>query len=91
MTFQLRALTELEDKSDADVDPLAFADLGIGDELKIRAYLDGSTVVAERGSRIRLHDTRTGGTACLYMWSGGMSPTISCSQRLMTKNTLSKH
>ncbi|XOV83001.1 MAG: DUF5666 domain-containing protein [bacterium] len=46
ITFQIRALTELEDESSAEVEPFELVDLGIGDELEIRGYLDGSVVVA---------------------------------------------
>ncbi len=49
--FALRALTDLEDDSDADVVPLTLADLGIGDYLEVRGYLDGSTVVASEIAR----------------------------------------
>ena len=49
--FQLRALTRLEDKSSANVDPFSLTDIGIGDELEVRGYLDGTQVVATRVER----------------------------------------
>ena len=36
ITFNIDALTRLEDKSNADVDPLRIADLNVGDYLEIR-------------------------------------------------------
>jgi len=36
ITFSVDALTRLEDKSDADVEPLTIADLNVGDYLEIR-------------------------------------------------------
>ncbi len=49
--FVLRDLTRLEDDSSVGVDPFTLADLGIGDEVRVRGYLDGSTVVATRVER----------------------------------------
>ncbi len=51
VTFVTRDSLRLEDDSSADVDPLTFVDLGIGDEVEIRGYLDGDTVVATRIER----------------------------------------
>lgn len=52
VTFQIRALTELEDDSSAEVEPFGLVDLGIGDEVEIRGYLDGSVVVATSLDRV---------------------------------------
>ncbi len=49
--FQVRALTRFEDNSSANVDPFTLADIGIGDELEVRGYLDGAQVVATRVER----------------------------------------
>lgn len=46
VTYQIRALTELEDESSAEVEPFGLGDLGIGDEIEVRGYQDGSVVVA---------------------------------------------
>ena len=56
VTFNLRASTQLEDDSTADVDPLALTDLGIGDEVEIRGFIDGMDVVATRLEREDLTD-----------------------------------
>ncbi len=49
--FEIRDQLRLEDKSSADVDPLALDDLGIGDEVEVRGYLDGTQAVATRIER----------------------------------------
>ena len=41
LSFLLRDLTELDDDSSAEKEPLVFADLAIGDEVEVRGYLDG--------------------------------------------------
>ncbi len=51
VVFVTRDSLRLEDDSSAGVDPLTFADLGIGDEVEVRGYLDGETVVATRIER----------------------------------------
>lgn len=51
VTFAIRDLTRLEDKTNANVDPLTLNDLGLGDRLEVRGYLDGATVVAVRVDR----------------------------------------
>ncbi len=43
--------THLEDQSSANVNPLTLADLAVADRVEIRAYLDGSTVVASELER----------------------------------------
>ena len=55
ITFLMRDLTEFDDSSSADVDPLTLNDIGSGDYLEVRGYLDGTTLVA---SRIRREDPR---------------------------------
>ncbi len=52
ITYQIRALTELEDESSAEVEPFGLDDLGIGDAIEIRGYLDGSVVVATSLERV---------------------------------------
>ena len=49
--FVTRDALRLEDDSSAGVEPLTFNGLGIGDEVEVRGYLDGSTVVASRIER----------------------------------------
>lgn len=44
--FLVRDLTQFDDSSAAGVDPLELSDLGLGDEVEIRGYLDGTLVVA---------------------------------------------
>jgi hypothetical protein len=51
VTFAVRDETELEDKSAADVDPVAFADIGIGDRIEMRGFLDGNNVIASELER----------------------------------------
>ena len=52
----LRDLTELDDDSSAEKEPLVFADLAIGDEVEVRGYLDGANVVATSIEREDLED-----------------------------------
>lgn len=56
VVFQLRDLTEIEDNSSLEVDPLGLVDLGIGDEVEVRGYLDDATVVATALEREGLED-----------------------------------
>jgi uncharacterized protein DUF5666 len=56
VTYQIRALTELEDESSAAVEPFGLDDLGIGDEIEVRGYQDGSVVVATSLEREDLED-----------------------------------
>jgi len=56
ITYQIRALTELEDESSAAVEPFGLDDLGIGDEIEVRGYQDGSVVVATSLEREDLED-----------------------------------
>lgn len=49
--WQIRAATELEDDSNADVDPFTLADLSVGDLVQVRGFLDGTTPVASRFER----------------------------------------
>lgn len=51
VTWEVRPETELEDDSDAEVDPLQLGDLSLGDLLQVRGYMDGSTPVAVRLER----------------------------------------
>ena len=51
VTFELRDSLRLEDDSSAGVDPFTLADLGVGDEVEVRAYLDGTRAVATRLER----------------------------------------
>ena len=51
ITFSTRDLLRLEDNSAAAVDPLTLADLGVGDEVQIRGFLDGAELVATRIER----------------------------------------
>lgn len=51
VTFSTRDLLRFEDKSNAKIDPLTLADLGVGDEVEIRGFLDGGEVVATRIER----------------------------------------
>ena len=56
LSFLLRDLTELDDDSSAEKEPLVFADLAIGDEVEVRGYLDGANVVATSIEREDLED-----------------------------------
>lgn len=49
--WEIRSTTELEDDSAADVDPLNFANLAIGDLVKVRGFRDGGALVASRLER----------------------------------------
>jgi hypothetical protein len=44
--WEVRPETELEDDSDAELDPFTLLDLAPGDQVEIRGYLDGTQVVA---------------------------------------------
>ena len=44
--FSLRADAELDDHSSANVDPLTFADIAVGDRVEVRAFIDGNSVIA---------------------------------------------
>lgn len=46
VSFTVSAATDLEDDSNADADPLTFADLAVGDRVEMRGYLDGTTLIA---------------------------------------------
>jgi hypothetical protein len=46
--WSIRGETELDDNSSANQDPLTFADLLVGDYVRVRGYRDGSELVAER-------------------------------------------
>lgn len=46
--WSIRGETELDDNSSANQDPLSFADLLVGDYVRVRGYRDGSELVAER-------------------------------------------
>lgn len=49
--WQIRSTTELEDDSDAEVDPLNLTDLLIGDTVQVRGFRDGSSLIASRLER----------------------------------------
>ncbi len=51
VTYSVRDLTQIEDESSARINPMSFADFNVGDEVEIRGYLDGSTLVATRIER----------------------------------------
>ncbi len=51
VTYDVRAETELEDDSAANIDPLTFADIDPGDWTAMRGYLNGATVIATRLER----------------------------------------
>lgn len=71
--FAISAATDLEDDSSADVDPLTFADLTVGDRVEMRGYLDGTTVIAvelerdDTDSRARLRGPVTAESAVQAM------------------------
>ncbi len=46
VTVRTNALTRFEDQSDADVDRFSLANLAVGDFVEVRAYNDGSGLVA---------------------------------------------
>lgn len=48
---KIGAGTHLEDHSSANVNPLTLADLAVADRVEVRAFLDGSTVVASELER----------------------------------------
>jgi hypothetical protein len=49
--WEVRAETELEDDSSANVDPFTLADLSVDDLVQVRGFLDGTTPVASRLER----------------------------------------
>jgi hypothetical protein len=51
VTYVVRPETDLEDDSDADLDPLAFGDIGIGDRVEMHGFLEGSSVIASEVCR----------------------------------------
>jgi hypothetical protein len=57
LTFEIRALTELEDDRDG-VDPFDLPDLQIGDYVEVRGFLDGQALVAAELERDEF-DSRT--------------------------------
>ena len=46
VTFSIRDNTELEDESSAGQDPFDLEDFTVGDEVEVRGYIDGTTVIA---------------------------------------------
>ncbi len=46
VTFSIRDNTEIEDGSAARLDPFDLTDLSTGDEVEVRGYIDGTSVVA---------------------------------------------
>lgn len=52
VTFAVRATSELEDDSSADLEPFALVDLAIGQSVEVRGFFDGKEVVAVELSRI---------------------------------------
>ena len=54
LEWTIKDFTELEDQSDADVDPLGFEDLDVGDYVRVRGYRDGANLLAERLRRRNL-------------------------------------
>ena len=57
LTFEVRALTELEDERDG-VEPFGLSDLQAGDYVELRGFLDGQALVASELEREEF-DTRT--------------------------------
>jgi hypothetical protein len=65
--FTLRAEAELDDNSSAERNPLTFADLAVGDRVRVRGFLDGTAVIASQlerddpspGARLRGRVTAT--------------------------------
>jgi hypothetical protein len=51
VTIGVRAGADFEDQSSANAAPFGFADIAVGDRLQIRAFLDGSAVVASEIER----------------------------------------
>ena len=49
--WEVRATTEIEDDSDAEVDPFTLADLSPGDLVEVRGYMEGSMPIASRLER----------------------------------------
>jgi len=47
----VRPETELDDESAAEVEPMSFADFGVGDRIEMRGFLDGTDVVASEIDR----------------------------------------
>lgn len=52
VTFALRDLTELEDDSASELDPLTLADLAVGDQVELRGFLEGAVPVAVELERL---------------------------------------
>ncbi len=46
VTFAVRDNTEVEDESAVGLDPFTLDDLGVGDEVELRGYIDGTAVIA---------------------------------------------
>lgn len=51
VSFEVRPLTRFEDDSDAEVEPFTLGQLLVADEVEIRGYLDGATLVATQVER----------------------------------------
>jgi cytoskeletal protein CcmA (bactofilin family) len=51
VTVAVRAGADLKDESNANRQPLTFADIAVGDRVQARAFLDGTTVVASELER----------------------------------------
>lgn len=51
VSFEVRSLTRFEDDSEADLEPFTFDQLLVADEIEIRGYQDGGTVVATQVER----------------------------------------
>ena len=51
LSFSIRDVLRLEDKSSADLDPLTLADIGVDDEVEVRGFIDGSDLIATRIER----------------------------------------
>jgi hypothetical protein len=51
VTFEIRPETDLNDKSNADVNPLTFGDIAVGDRIEMRGFLEGGSVVASELDR----------------------------------------
>jgi hypothetical protein len=49
--WEVRATTEIEDDSNAEVDPFTLADLSPGDLVEVRGYMEGSMPIASRLER----------------------------------------
>ena len=51
VTIHIQTFTELEDNSALGLDPLTLADLGIGDRIEMRGYLDNDQLIATEAER----------------------------------------